>query len=113
MAVLGEEGNIPRVNDALERFFWTNHRQLDALVGHQAEYGATVRPWAYRDQGEEWVGDDFVSSYMERLTPFGVQVPQRVAKGAEDVTWLHHPTGMALSAHCPFNCVRAPLVAPQ
>lgn len=110
MAVVGEERNIPRVNDALERFFWTNHRQLDALVGHQAEYGATVRPWAYRDQWEEWVGDDFVSSYMERLTPFGVQVPQRVAKVAEDVTWLHHTTGMALSAIWPFNWWRSPLM---
>lgn len=113
MAVIGEDRNIPFVNDALERFFWTNHRQLDALVGHQVEYGATVRPWAYRDQWEEWVGDDFVSSYMERLTPFGVQVPQRVAKVADDVTWLHHTTAMALAAIWPFNFWRSPVMGPK
>jgi methane monooxygenase component A alpha chain/propane monooxygenase large subunit len=113
MAVLGDDRNIPLANAALERFFWTNHRQLDALVGYQSEYGATTRPWAYRDQWEEWVGDDFVSSYMERLTPFGVQVPQRVAKVADDVTWLHHTSAMALTAIWPFNFWRSPIMAPR
>jgi len=112
MAVLGDERNIPLANAALERFFWTNHRQLDALVGYQSEYGATTRPWAYRDQWEEWVGDDFISSYMERLTPFGVQIPQRVAKVADDVTWLHHTAAMALTAIWPFNFWRSPLMHP-
>lgn len=112
MAVLGDERNIPRVNTALERFFWLGHRQLDAITGWQAEYGATVRPWAYRDQWEEWVGDDFISSYMERLTPFGVQVPRRAAKAAEDVTWLHHTSGMGLSALWPVNFWRSPIMGP-
>jgi 1,2-phenylacetyl-CoA epoxidase catalytic subunit len=113
MAVLQDENNIPDCNRALERYFWINHRQLDALVGHQAEYGATIRPWCYRDQWEEWVGDDFVSSYMERLTDFGLQVPERVPKVAEDVTWLHHTTAMALAAIWPFNFWRSPIQGPQ
>jgi len=113
MAVLQDENNIPDCNRALERYFWINHRQLDALVGHQAEYGATVRPWCYRDQWEEWVGDDFVSSYMERLTDFGLQVPERVPKVAEDVTWLHHTTAMALAVIWPFNFWRSPIQGPK
>src|SRR5258708_611143 len=48
MNVIQDPANIPHANRALERYFWINHRQLDALVGHQAEYGATVRPWCYK-----------------------------------------------------------------
>lgn len=108
MAVLADERNIPLVNDALERSFWMGHRQLDAITGWQAEYGAHVRPWAYRDQWEEWIGDDFLSSYMERLTPFGVEVPKRAAKAAADVNWLHHTSALALAAIWPFNAWRTP-----
>ena len=47
MAVLEDENNVPALNRALERHFWHSHKALDALVGWQAEYGATVRPWSY------------------------------------------------------------------
>ena len=113
MAVLQDESNVPHANKAFERYFWLNHRQLDALTGHQAEYGATVRPWAYRDMWEEWVGDDFLGSYMERLTEFGLRVPERAPKVAEDVNWLHHTTGMALSAIWPLNFWRSPIQGPK
>jgi hypothetical protein len=110
MAVLSDERNIPLVNKALERFFWIGHRQFDAISGWQAEYGASTRPWAFRDQWDEWVGDDFISSYMERLTPFGVRVPQRAAKAAADVSWLHHTSGMGLAALWPINFWRSPIM---
>ncbi|MDQ2959430.1 MAG: methane monooxygenase [Candidatus Dormibacteraeota bacterium] len=113
MAVLQDERNVPDCNRALERYFWLNHRQLDALTGHQAEYGATTRPWSYRKQWEEWVGDDFLGSYMERFTEFGLRVPERASKVADDVTWLHHTTGMALSAIWPLNHWRSPLQGPK
>ncbi len=110
MAVLSVEQNIPLVNEALERSFWIGHRQFDALSGFTSEYGATVRPWAYRDQWDEWIGDDFISSYLERLTPFGVKVPSRAAKAAQDVNWLHHTTALALAAIWPLNFWRTPVM---
>jgi len=113
MNVIQDPANIPHANKALERYFWINHRQLDALTGHQAEYGATVRPWCYRNQWEEWVADDFVSSYMERLTEFGIEVPKCVPKVAEDVTWLHHTTAIGLAAIWPVNFWRTPVQGPK
>jgi len=107
MAVLQDDRNVPALNEALERHFWHTHRGLDALVGWQSEYGATVRPWAYKDQWQEWVVDDFVSSYLDRMTDLGIRPPERLGKVAHDVQWLHHTLGMALAAFWPLNFWRS------
>ena len=112
MAVLQHEDNVPKINEALERHFWHSHKALDALVGWQSEYGATVRPWAYRDQWNEWVVDDFVGSYLDRLTEFGVRPPQRLAAAASDVEWSHHTVGQVLSAIWPLNFWRSDAMGP-
>jgi methane monooxygenase component A alpha chain/propane monooxygenase large subunit len=49
---------------------------------------------------------------MERLTDFGIQVPERLPKVAEDVTWLHHTTATALAAIWPVNFWRSPIMGP-
>jgi Methane/Phenol/Toluene Hydroxylase len=112
MAVLEDENNVPALNRALERHFWHSHKGLDALVGWQAEYGATVRPWSYHDQWQEWVVDDFVGSFIDRLTEFGVQPPQRLGKAAEDVRWSHHTIGQVFAAVWPLNFWRSDAMGP-
>jgi len=83
MAVLQDETNVPALNRALERHFWHSHKALDSLVGWQSEYGATVRPWSYYDQWQEWVVDDFIdklspksldTACLERVGPIPVFV---------------------------------------
>jgi|SRR5579864_2485919 len=107
LAVLRDEGNIPRVNESLERHFWHAHKAVDAIVGWQAEYGTRRRPWAYKDQWKEWVVDDFVGSYIERLSPFGVRAPQRLSKAVAEVEWMHHTIGMFLATIWPINFWRS------
>ncbi len=85
--------NVPRINDALERHFWHAHKGLDGLVGWQTEYGARGRPWAYKDQWQEWVVDDFVGGYLEPLTEFGVKPPARLAQAVADLNWMHQHGG--------------------
>ena len=75
MALLAEEDNLPLLNESLERHFWHSHKTLDALVGWQAEYGARERPWSYKSQWEEWVVDDFVGGYIDRLSRVRRQGP--------------------------------------
>ena len=81
LAVLERSSQRARVNEAIERHFWHAHKSLDALVGWQTEYGARARPWAYKDQWQEWVVDDFVGGYLERLAEFGVKPPSRLRAG--------------------------------
>lgn len=112
-AVLQDESNVPLINEALERHFWHSHRGLDALVGWQSEYGAVHRPWVYREQWQEWVADDFIGSYVDKLTDFGVQAPTRLAKVAQDVSWIHHSTALALAAIWPLNFWRSDVMGPD
>lgn len=107
MAVLSDERNVPGINRALERHFWHAHKSLDALVGWQAEYGATHRPWAYKNQWQEWVVDDFIGSYIDRLSEFGVTPPKMLEQAAADVEWSHHTLGQAFSAIWPLNFWRS------
>ncbi len=112
LAICRDPNNVKQLNKSLERHFWHSHKALDALVGWQSEYGATVRPWAYKDQWQEWVADNFIGSYIDRLSEFGIQAPTRVAKAAEDVEWGHHTTGQVLSAIWPLNFWRSDVMGP-
>jgi methane monooxygenase component A alpha chain/propane monooxygenase large subunit len=107
LAVLSDPANVPKVNASIERHFWRAHRSLDALVGWQAEYGARQRPWAFKDQWQEWVVDDFVGSYVERLTQFGITPPKRLAQAARDLDWMQHTVGLVLAAIWPLNFWRS------
>jgi methane monooxygenase component A alpha chain/propane monooxygenase large subunit len=107
MALLAEEDNLPHLNKALDRHFWHAHKALDTAVAWGAEYGARERPWSYKEQWEEWVVDDFVDNYIDRLSQFGVQRPSRVAEAAHEVTWQHHTVGQMLSAIWPLNFWRS------
>ncbi|HZE65037.1 MAG TPA: hypothetical protein VE081_00305 [Sporichthyaceae bacterium] len=114
MQLLAEEDNLPHLNQSLERHFWHSHKTLDALVGWQSEYGTKNRPWSYKSQWEEWVVDDFVGNYIDRLSEFGVQAPSRLGVAADDVTWAHHTLGQVLSAMWPLNFWRSDaMVAPD
>ncbi len=106
LCVLRDEHNIPLVNDAIERHFWHAHKSLDAITGWQCEYGARVRPWAYKDQWKEWIVDDFVGSYIARLEPFGVQTPRFLGDALRDVQWMHHTIAQFLASIWMLNCWR-------
>lgn len=112
MAVLGDMSNVEALNMSLERHFWHAHKALDSLVGWQSEYGATVRPWAYKDQWQEWVVDNFVGGFIDRLSEFGIKTPQRLAKAAQNVEWQHHTLGQVLSAIWPLNFWRSDAMRP-
>lgn len=107
LAVLNDHHNTARINESLERHFWHAHKGLDALVGWQTEYGARHRPWAYKDQWQEWVVDDFVGSYIEQLSEFGVKPPSRLGHAVADLEWTQHTIGLVFAAMWPLNFWRS------
>jgi hypothetical protein len=71
-----------------------------------------VRPWSYYDQWQEWVVDDFIGGYIDRLTEFGVQPPRRLAQADEDVRWSHRTLAQAFAAMWPLNFWRSDAMGP-
>jgi len=112
MALLSDTDNLPMLNESVERNFWHSHKALDAAVGWGAEYGANVRPWSYKNQWNEWIVDDFVGGYIDRLSEFGLKAPSRLAAAANDVNWMHHTLGQVLSAAWPLNFWRSDAMGP-
>jgi methane monooxygenase component A alpha chain/propane monooxygenase large subunit len=112
MCCIQEPENVPFMQEALERHFWHQHMSMDTLVGVASEYFAVNRPWAYRDVWEEWVVDDFVGSYMSRLSPFGLRPPDRLADVARFVDDMHHSAAIALAAIWPLNFWRTDAMGP-
>ena len=106
LCVLQDDQNLPLVNNAIERHFWHAHKSLDAIVGWQSEYGARVRPWAYKDQWQEWIADDFIANYIAQLEPFGVRIPRFLEYAVSDVHWMHHSIGQFLATIWMVNCWR-------
>ena len=58
------------------------------------------------------MADDFIGSFIDRLTEFGVQPPSVLAKAAEDVAWSHHTIGHVLAAIWPLNFWRSDVMGP-
>lgn len=112
MALLENEDNLPLLNQSLDRHFWHAHKALDNAVGWCSEYGARKRPWSYKAQWEEWVVDDFVGGYIDRLSEFGVQAPACLGAAADEVKWSHHTLGQVLSAVWPLNFWRSDAMGP-
>jgi methane monooxygenase component A alpha chain/propane monooxygenase large subunit len=103
MCCVQEPDNVPFMNEALERHFWHQHMALDTVVGVVSEYYAVHRPWVYKDVWEEWVVDDFIGSYMNRLKEFGLHPPRRLPDVARFVNDMHHSAALALAAIWPLN----------
>lgn len=94
---------MPFLQESLDRHFWHQHMSMDTLVGVVSEYYSHNRPWVYRDVWDEWVGDDFIGSYMNRLARFGLKTPARVNDVARYVDDMHHSAAIALAAIWPLN----------
>lgn len=103
MCAVQEPDNIPFLQEALDRHFWHQHMSMDTLVGVVSEYYAHDRPFVYREVWDEWVGDDFIGSYMNRLARFGLKPPARIGDVARFVDDMHHSAAIALAAIWPLN----------
>lgn len=102
-AVLSEPDNIPLLQEDFDDAFWRQHVFLDNFLGAVYDYFPKVRLRPYREYWEQWVWDDWVGSYIERLSPFGLQVPRWAERARRNVMWGGHTLAMLSHALWPIH----------
>ena len=102
-AVLSEPDNIPLVNEDLELCFWRQHAFLDPFLTLVYDYSSSVRSRSYLEYWEEWVWEDWVGAYMDRLAPLGVKRPASAVLARQNVRWLGHDLACLSAALWPIN----------
>ncbi len=102
-ALLAEPENLPMVQRDLDTAFWRLHVFLDSFLGVVYDYFPTVRLRSYREYWEQWIWEDWIGGYIERLSPFGVQVPRWSERIRRDVQWGGHTCAMVAAALWPVH----------
>jgi hypothetical protein len=102
-AVLAEPENLPLLQQDFDAAFWRQHVFLDNFLGAVYDYFPKIRLKSYREYWEQWVWEDWVGSYIERLSPFGLQTPRWAEQARFDVQWGGHTIGMISHALWPIH----------
>jgi hypothetical protein len=102
-AILADPDNLPLVNADLAAKFWQHHVFLDGFLGAVYDYFQRERLLSYREYWNRWIGEDWVGSYLERLAPFGLEVPGEVETARLNIAWWGHTVAMVSAALWPLH----------
>jgi methane monooxygenase component A alpha chain len=102
-AVLSEPSNIPMLQRDLDRCFWRQHAFLDPFLTVVYDYFCTSRVRSYREYWEEWVWEDWVGAYMDRLAPYGISRPETAEAARGNVPWVGHDLAVVTAAMWPVH----------
>jgi methane monooxygenase component A alpha chain len=107
-AVLSEPDNLPMLQLDFDTAFWRQHSFLDNFQGVVYDYFSKTRKMkSYREYWDEWVWEDWAGSYIERLEPFGLQLPRCVDDAKRHVQWGGHTMAMVSAALWPVHAWRS------
>ncbi|WP_438861490.1 monooxygenase [Mycobacterium paragordonae] len=107
-AVLTEPDNLPMLQLDFDTAFWRQHSFLDNFQGVVYDYFSKSRKMkCYREYWDEWVWEDWAGSYIERLEPFGLQVPRWIVDAKRHVQWGGHTIAMVSAALWPLHAWRS------
>ncbi len=81
-AVVSNPDNLTFLQADFDRAFWRQHAFLDPFVGTVYDYFQTKRSSSYVEKWNEWIHEDWVGCYIEKLAPFGLKVPALVPASA-------------------------------
>lgn len=102
-AVLSEPSNLPTVQRDLDLCFWRQHAFLDPFLAVVYDYFSSVRLRSYYEYWEEWIWEDWVGAYMDRLLPFGISRPDTAADARANVRWAGHELAAVSAALWPVH----------
>jgi len=102
-AVLSSADNIPLVKQDLNLCFWRQHAFLDPFLTLIYDYSSSVRTRSYLEYWQEWVWEEWVGAYMDRLAPLGITRPASAESAPANVRWLGHDLAMLAAALWPVN----------
>lgn len=112
-AIASVPDNLPRLQRDFDNAFWRQHSFLDSFIGSVYDYFQENRGGSYHEAWTEWVGNDWAGSYIERLKPFGVNLPRGWEEAKARIPWGHHNVVMMLAATWPVQFSRIDPLTPR
>jgi methane monooxygenase component A alpha chain len=102
-AVMSEPDNMAFLQEDLDRCFWRQHVFMDRFLPLLYDYFSSVRLRCYKELWEEWVWQDWVGGYIDRLAPHGITRPPTVDYARENVKWAGHDIAAVSAAMWPLQ----------
>lgn len=112
-ALLSEPDNVPALQQDLDAAFWRLHVFMDNFLGVVYDYFPKVRLRSYREYWEQWIWQDWIGGYVERLAPFGLQIPRWAERARADIAWGGHTSAMLSAALWPVHYWRHDVMGPD
>ncbi len=102
-AAVSNPDNLPHLRKDLNRAFWRQHAFLDPFLGVVYDYFQKKRSSSYGEKWDEWIDRDWAGSYIEKLAPFGLEVPKFYQVAKDRVKWMGHTMAMVAFASWPLH----------
>ena len=102
-AVVSNPDNLKFLQADFDRAFWRQHAFLDPFLGTVYDYFQTKRSSSYGEKWNEWIHEDWVGCYIEKLAPFGLKVPRWYPAARERMKWIGHTAAMFAFAAWPLQ----------
>ena len=103
VTLLGDDRNLPLLQESLDKYLWRLDRFVGAALGYVVDYGTVVKAEPYRKLFEEFVLDDWVGSYIAKLGKFGLRPPSCLEDVATNAPWVGHTTALNIYATWPLQ----------
>jgi hypothetical protein len=101
-AVVSNEDNLVHLQADFDRAFWRQHAFIDPFMVGVYDYFQINRSASYLEKWKEWIGEDWVGSYISRLEPFGLKAPRWLPQAEERLRWSGHTASMVGYAGWPL-----------
>jgi len=102
-AVVSNEDNLKYLQADFDRAFWRQHSFLDPFLGTVYDYFQKNRGSSYLEKWDEWILEDWVGSYIGKMEPYGLAVPEWFEIARHQVRWKHHTAAMLAAASWPLH----------
>lgn len=102
-AVVSNEDNLKYLQDDFDRAFWRQHAFLDPFLGTVYDYFQKNRGSSFGEKWTEWIAEDWVGSYISKMEPYGLAVPEWFYLAKEHMKWKHHTAAMLAAASWPIS----------
>ena len=112
-ALLAEPDNLPTLQRDFDTAFWRLHVFMDNFLGVVYDYFPKVRLRSYQEYWEQWIWEDWIGGYVERLAPFGLEVPRWTERIRTDIAWGGHTCAMVAAALWPVHYWRHDVMGPD
>jgi methane/phenol/toluene hydroxylase len=95
-ALMGDERNIPMIQDAMDKWSWRIHCSFGTGNMLFSDYFVTKRTESAKEMTMRWVMEDFYGGFYQKLEKFGLKPPKFLDQMIADLDWTSHSTAVYL-----------------